>query len=70
MKRLLSSLAFLQFATWLATWAHAQNQPSVPTQESAGTSGDMTLILVIAIAFIVVALGVYLFIRRGGRVGM
>ncbi|HZH12606.1 MAG TPA: hypothetical protein VEZ24_19815 [Microvirga sp.] len=66
MKRLLSSLAFLL----MASWAHAQNQPSVPTQESAGTSGDTTLILVIAVAFVVVAVGVYLFIRRGGRAGM
>lgn len=66
MKRLLSSLALLL----MATWAYAQNQPSVPTQESAGTSGDTALILVIAVAFVVVAVGVYLFIRRGGRVKM
>jgi len=67
MQRLLSSLAFLL----IATLAYGQNTaPVVPTQEAAGTRGDAWLIAVIAIAFIVVAIGVYLFIRRGGRVRM
>lgn len=66
MKRLLSSLAFLL----IATWAHAQNQPSVPTQEASGTTGDTALIIWLAFAFVAVAIGVYLFIRRGGRARM
>jgi len=64
MRRLLSSLAFLL----ISTLAYAQqNVPAVPTQEAAGTRGDTLLIVVIAIACVIVAAGVYLFIRRGGR---
>ncbi|MXQ10916.1 hypothetical protein [Microvirga makkahensis] len=67
MQRLLSSLAFLL----IATLSHAQDTaPVVPTQEAAGTTGDTILIAVIAIAFVVVAVGVFLFIRRGGRARM
>lgn len=63
MTRLLSSLVFLL----IATWARAQNQPSVPTQESAGTTGDTALILWLVVAFVVVGIGVYLYLRRAGR---
>lgn len=67
MRRLLSSLAFLL----IATMAHAQaTAPVVPTQEAAGTTGDTWLIVFIAIAVVVVAAGVFLFIRRGGRIRM
>ncbi len=67
MQRLLSSLALLL----IATFAYAQDTaPVVPTQEAAGTRGDTVLITVIAIAFVVVAVGVFLFIRRGGRTRM
>ncbi|HEU6442387.1 MAG TPA: hypothetical protein VFF38_08495 [Microvirga sp.] len=67
MQRLLSSLALLL----IATLAQAQDTaPVVPTQEAAGTTGDTMLITVIAIAFVVVAVAVYLFIRRGGRARM
>ena len=61
MRRLLSSLAFL----FISAQAYAQDTaPAVPTQEAAGTSGDSWLILWIAFAFLVVGVGVYLFIKR------
>jgi heme/copper-type cytochrome/quinol oxidase subunit 2 len=64
MQRILSSLAFLL----IASLAYAQETaPAVPTQEAAETRGDTMLIAFIAIACIVVAIVVYLFIRRGGR---
>jgi hypothetical protein len=67
MQRLLSSLVFLL----LSGWAQAQDTvPAVPTQEAAGTSGDSWLILWIAIAAIIVAIGMFVFLRRGGRTRM
>jgi hypothetical protein len=63
MKRLALSLATLL----VSTLAHAQEQsvpPSPPSPSASGTTGDTWLILGIAIAFVVVAVGVYLFIKR------
>ncbi len=62
MKRLSSSLAFLL----LATLAYAQTTPVSPTTPSpaaSGTEGDGWLFLLI-IPFVVVAAGVYFFIKR------
>ncbi|WP_047189974.1 hypothetical protein [Microvirga vignae] len=67
MQRLLSSLVLLL----TSTLAYAQQSvPSVPSAEEAGTRGDAWLFPLIAIAVVVVAIGVYFFIRRGGRVRM
>ncbi|WP_133239293.1 hypothetical protein [Microvirga sp. KLBC 81] len=67
MQRVLSSLSFLL----VSTLAYAQQSvPAVPSAEEAGTRGDAWLYPLIAIAAVVVAIGVYLFIRRGGRVRM
>ncbi|SCY82782.1 hypothetical protein [Microvirga guangxiensis] len=67
MQRLLSILAFLV----ASTWAYAQSTtPAVPSAEEAGTSGDGWLYAWIAIGTIVVAFGIYLFLRRGGRARM
>lgn len=63
MPRLLSSLALFL----IATVAQAQNQPTVPTQEAAGTTGDTALIVWIAIAVVIVGVGAYLYLRRAGR---
>lgn len=69
MKRFSAILSFLL----ISSIAYAQETGVAPTPPSAaasGTEGDTWLILFIAIAFVVVAVGVYLFIKRGGRVRM
>ncbi|WP_445500777.1 hypothetical protein [Microvirga sp. G4-2] len=64
MQRLLSSLVFLL----ISTLAYAQQSvPSVPSAEEAGTRGDAWLYPLVAIAAVVVAIGVYFFVKRGGR---
>lgn len=67
MKRLYLVLAYLL----VSPLAFAQDSGVPPTpQSAAGTTGDGWLIAWLAIAFVVVAVGVYLFIKRGGRVKM
>ena len=64
MKRLASSLACLL----LPTLAHAQTgsvAPTTPSPAASGTEGDGWLLLLV-IPLIVVAAGVYFFIKRNG----
>ena len=61
MMRLSSILAFFLFSTL----AYAQETGVAPSpQSAAGTEGDSWLLLFLAVAFLVVAVGVYLFIKR------
>jgi hypothetical protein len=62
MKRLSFSLALMLFAT-LAYAQTASVPPSPPSPSASGTEGDGWLFLLV-IPFIVVAAGVYFFIKR------
>ncbi len=69
MRRLFASFSFLL----ISTLAYAQTEPVAPTPPSpsaSGTVGDSWLLIGLAIAFVAVAIGVYLFIKRGGRLRM
>ncbi len=69
MQRLQLILATLM----ISTLAHAQGSPitaTPPSPEASGTQGDGWLLTVIAIAFVVVGVGVYMFIRNSKHARM
>ncbi len=64
MKHLSTFLMFLMTAS--VAYAQQQTVPSIPSAEESGTRGDMWLMLWIGLGFIVVIVGVYMFIRQSG----
>lgn len=68
MKRLSTILTLLVIST--IAYAQQQSVPAIPSAEESGTRGDMWLMAWIGLGFIVVIIGVYLFIKRGGRLKM